>query len=85
MARRERHVTRIVPVGDIDVAFGSMVRTVPRRSVAKWPDKRRDDQDPRLFGVDILPKPQQGAERGDMGRLLGDLDLRLPTMTLRMP
>ena len=34
----ERHVAGVVPVGDVDVVVGSSVRTVPRSSVAKWPD-----------------------------------------------
>ncbi len=39
LALRQRHVARVVPIGDVDVVVGeACVRTVPRSSVAKWPD-----------------------------------------------
>ena len=52
-----------------------MVRTVPRSSVAKWPDSGATSSTARLLGVDVLLEMQQRAERRDMRGLLAHLDL----------
>ena len=84
-AGRHRNVTGIVPVGDIDVMLRQHGAHGPAQERREMARERRHDQDARLGGFDVLFEAKQRAERGDMGHLLGDLDLRLPTMTLRMP
>ena len=71
----DRNVAHVVPVGDVDVVLRqhrAHGRAQQRREVA---GQRRDQQDARLRLLDVLLEVQQGAERRDMRRLLGDRDL----------
>ena len=52
-----------------------MVRTVPRSSVAKWPDSGATSSTRGCGGVDVLLEVQQRAERRDMRGLLVHRDL----------
>ena len=62
-AGRQRNVARIRPVGDIDVVIAAAASaTVPRSSVAKWPDSGATTSILGLARVDVLGEVQELAE-----------------------
>ena len=70
IAGGERHVARVVPVGDVDVVLGQHRAhrvAQQRREVARH---RRHQQYLRLLRLAVLGKVQQGAEGPDPGLLL---------------
>ena len=71
----ERHVARVVPVGDVDVVVRQQRANGVAQQRGEVARQRRHDQHARLRDVDVLLEPQQGAERQRQHRLLGHLDL----------
>ena len=76
-AVRQADVARVVPVGDVDVVIAQQACvTVPRSSVAKWPDSGATTSTLGWTGIDVLLEIQQRAERQLQDRTLGDARLR---------
>ncbi len=66
----ERHVARVVPVGDVDIVFGQHGAHGRAQQRGEMARQRRDQQDARLRLVDVLLEMQQRAERRHVGRFL---------------
>ncbi len=62
-ARGERHVARVVPVGDVDVVVGEQRAHRGAQQRREVPRQRRDDEHARRRGRAFLAKAQQRAER----------------------
>ena len=53
------------------------MRTVPRKSVAKWPDSGATSEHARLRGIDVLLEMQECSERGRQRGVLVHRDLAI--------
>ena len=63
IAGRERHVARIVPIGQVNIVLGQHGRHRPAQERGEMPRHRRDQQHLRLLLRGILGEMQQGRER----------------------
>ena len=77
-AGRQRHVARVVPVGDVDVVVGEHRAHGVAQQRGEMAGHRRDEEHARLCGRDVLPEVQQGCERRRVRDLFADRDVRSP-------
>ena len=71
----QRHVARVVPIGDVDVVLGQHGAHGAAQQRREMAGQRRHQQHARLRGRDVLLEVQQRAERRHLRRLLAHLDL----------
>ena len=70
----QRHVARIVPVGNIDVMLGEHRAHRGAQQSREMARQRRDQQNARLLLFDVLLEMPQGGKRRHQSRLFGHRD-----------
>ena len=76
-ARGQRHVARIVPIGDVDIVVGQHGAHGRPQQCREVAGERRHHEDARLRRRDVLLEVQERAERRHMRRFLAHFDLAI--------